>query len=107
MGRPVDLLVQLEQQKAELTERVNKIKADVIGGLEADSKEQAMQLENHEVLDALANEATDELAKINAALQRIENNTYGMCTGCGAEIDSRRLEARPYSSKCIVCASTE
>jgi DnaK suppressor protein len=107
MDQSADIRKQLELKKAELTERVDKIKADVIGGLEADSKEQAMQLENHEVLDALANEATTELVKINAALQRLESNTYGICTACGAEIDSRRLGARPYSSKCIICASNE
>jgi DnaK suppressor protein len=107
MDQSADIRQQLELQKAEFTERIDKIKADVIGGLEADSKEQAMQLENHEVLDALANEATTELAKINTALQRIESNTYGICTACGAEIDNRRLEARPYSSKCIICASNE
>ena len=107
MSQTSDYRERLEQHKAELTERVNKIKADVIGGLEADSKEQAMQLENHEVLDALGNEATVELAKINAALQRLDSDTYGVCVACGAEIDRRRLEARPYSSKCIICASNE
>lgn len=102
-----ELRERLEQQRAELTVRVNKIKADVTGGLERDSKEQAVQLENKEVLDALGNEATNELAKISAALQRMDDGTYGICTACGTEIDSRRLNARPYSSKCIACASEE
>ena len=99
------LRAQLEQRKAELSERIARIKADIGRGLDADSKEQATQLENKEVLDALANEATEELAKVNTALQRIENNTYGICTACGEAIDSRRLAVRPYSSKCINCAS--
>jgi DnaK suppressor protein len=107
MNQIAEFRTQLEQHKAELTERVNRIKADVIGGLEADSKEQATQLENHEVLDGLGNEATIELAKINAALQRMDSGTYGVCTACAAEIDNRRLKARPFSSKCIICASSE
>jgi RNA polymerase-binding protein DksA len=102
-----ELRERLEQQKIELTARVSGIKADVGRGLEADSKEQAVQLENKEVLDALGNEATSELAKISAALQRMDDGTYGVCTACGAEIDSRRLNARPYSSKCIACASED
>lgn len=102
-----ELRKRLEQQKAELTARVSGIKADLGRGLEADSKEQAVQLENKEVLDALGNEATSELAKISAALQRMDDGTYGVCTACGAEIDSRRLNARPYSSKCIACASED
>jgi len=102
---PAELLSQLDERKAELSERIARIKADIGRGLDADSKEQATQLENKEVLDALANEATDELAKVNAALQRIQNGTYGICTACGTAIDSRRLAVRPYSSKCISCAS--
>ena len=100
-----ELRARLEQQKIELTTRVSSIKADVGRGLEADSKEQAVQLENKEVLDALGNEATSELEKISAALQRMDEGTYGACTACGVEIDSRRLNARPYSSRCIACAS--
>jgi DnaK suppressor protein len=102
---PVELRTQLDARKAELSERIARIKADIARGLDADSKEQATQLENTEVLDALANEATDELAKVNAALQRMQNGTYGTCTACGKIIDSRRLAVRPYSSKCIGCAS--
>jgi RNA polymerase-binding protein DksA len=100
-----ELRAQLDQRKAELTERIGRIKADIARGLDADSKEQATQLENKEVLDALANEATDELAKVNSALQRMESGTYGVCTACGKPIDTRRLAVRPYSSKCISCAS--
>ena len=100
-----ELREQLDSLKAELSERVTKIKADLTKGLDADSKEQATQLENREVLEALANEATEELTKINAALQRMDDGTYGICIECGAEIDARRLAARPYAGRCIVCAT--
>jgi DnaK suppressor protein len=98
---------QLAKQKAELTERVDKIRADIGRGLEADSKEQATQLENQEVLDALANEATVEINKINAALQRMGDGSYGTCLSCGEAIDRRRLNVRPYASRCIACASND
>ena len=98
-------LDQLEQKKAELTERVDRIKADIARGLDADSKEQAGQLENKEVLDALANEATSEIEEIKAALLRMESGSYGLCSSCGEAIDTRRLEARPYALECIDCAS--
>jgi DnaK suppressor protein len=99
------LRTDLEEQKAALTERVNRIKADVGRGLEADSKEQAAQLENQEVLDGLGNEATAEIANITAALKRMDEGVYGICTKCGVEIDIRRLTALPHSSHCIACAS--
>jgi RNA polymerase-binding protein DksA len=104
---PEELRHQLEQHKAELTERVNRIKADAGRGLEADSAEQATQLENRDVLDALANEATEELAKINAALQRMDVGSYGVCVECGDSIQAARLEARPYASRCIRCARAD
>ncbi len=104
-SRPAELRKQLEQHKAELVERVNKIKADISKGLDADFAEQATQLENQEVLDALANEGTAELSQINAALQRLDDGTYGVCTECGQAIAQGRLEARAYVSECITCAS--
>lgn len=43
------------------------------------------------------------LADIDAALQRIEDGTYGKCTNCGKEIAAERLEARPWATLCIDC----
>lgn len=44
------------------------------------------------------------LNKISAALQRIENGTYGMCLGTGKPITKARLRARPWSRYCIAYA---
>lgn len=103
--RSAEIREQLEKHKAELVERISKIRMDVGSGLEADSAEQATQLENMEVLDALVREGEEELALIKAALQRIDAGTYGACTACGESISSERLEVRPYSDECISCAS--
>ena len=100
-----EIRAQLEQRKAELDERVAKIKADITGGLEADSKEQAAQLENQEVLDALANEGVHEISMITAALRRLDEGTFGICSECGHEISIGRLKARPFASTCINCAT--
>jgi DnaK suppressor protein len=43
------------------------------------------------------------LSEIEAALKRIEEGTYGICTGCGREIAPERLEARPRATLCIGC----
>ena len=94
-----EVRARLLQQKAELAERVSKIKADVTGGLEADSKEQAAQLENQEVLDALANEATAELELISAALLRLDEGTYGICVVSEKPIPKERLRAIPWAAE--------
>jgi DnaK suppressor protein len=44
------------------------------------------------------------LAEIDAALQRIEEGTYGICTNCGEQISEERLEALPWATLCIDCA---
>ena len=103
---PAEFRERLEMHKAELVERISKIRADVGGGLEADSSEQATQLENMEVLNALVQEGEEELAQIKAALRRLDDDTYGACVTCGEAIGHERLEARPYSSECIKCASS-
>ena len=43
------------------------------------------------------------LADIDAALRRIEEGTYGICTNCGKPIPEERLEARPWATLCIDC----
>ena len=91
-------------RRGEFAERINRIKKDIGRGLAADSKEQVIQLENQEVLDALGNEAAEELRRIESALQKIETDEYGVCDACGEQIDPRRLEVRPYAIHCIACA---
>ena len=43
------------------------------------------------------------LAQIDAALQRIERGTYGVCESCGQPILPERLEALPWTTLCIDC----
>jgi len=43
------------------------------------------------------------MSEIEAALQRIEAGTYGICTNCGKQIPEERLEALPWATLCIDC----
>lgn len=43
----------------------------------------------------------DELAKVNAALQAMENGSYGVCAKCQTDIPYDRLRALPYTLFCI------
>ena len=42
-------------------------------------------------------------AKIDHALDKIEDGTYGICEECGKEISKERLMARPVTTLCIQC----
>ena len=56
-------------------------------------------------VSALARQARDHLAEVDAALQRLDEGTYGVCERCGRPIAPGRLEARPTARLCIECAS--
>jgi DnaK suppressor protein len=45
------------------------------------------------------------IRKIEIALLRIEEGSYGSCDSCGAQIETQRLEARPMTELCIDCAT--
>lgn len=47
------------------------------------------------------------LRKIEKALQKIEEGTYGICEVCGVEIDEKRLIARPEATLCIECKKAQ
>ncbi len=43
------------------------------------------------------------IKKIKLALDRIENETFGICEKCGEDISLKRLKARPVTTQCIDC----
>ena len=43
------------------------------------------------------------LNKIEEAIERIDNDEFGLCDSCGEEIGLKRLLARPVASLCIDC----
>ncbi len=45
------------------------------------------------------------LDRIEAALERVEDGTYGQCEQCGAKIPKTRLKAIPYAIMCVKCAT--
>ena len=47
------------------------------------------------------------IKKIRKALDRIENNTFGVCEKCGEDIFLERLKARPVTTQCIDCKTKE
>jgi DnaK suppressor protein len=49
---------------------------------------------------------TETLNKINTALRRIDEGTYGVCFECGDEIAGPRLRALPFALRCKDCEDT-
>lgn len=106
-GQSDELRRELERKKDELEARLARITANLRRGYEADSKERAKQMEDNEVVDALGNEAREEIRKISAALRRLDAGDYGICSECGGQIADGRLSAYPYADDCIDCAKLD
>jgi DnaK suppressor protein len=49
----------------------------------------------------------DTLGLIESSLERIEEGVYGSCEECGLKIPKTRLNAIPYATHCVKCASRQ
>ena len=105
MDQYARIRTELLAKQTELVRRLERLKENLTAGRSADSQEQAQELENAEVVDALGNEARAEISKIARALDQIKNKTYGICVDCGETIPMARLEAHPFADRCIRCAT--
>jgi DnaK suppressor protein len=47
------------------------------------------------------------IRKIEYALSKLEDGTFGICEECGEEISEGRLQARPVATLCIKCKEKE
>jgi hypothetical protein len=45
-----------------------------------------------------------DLARIEAALERLDAGSYGYCQGCGSAIGVTRLDGDPAAALCLACA---
>lgn len=98
----------LLSERARLLERIQRLDDNVHHReepLPQDFAEQAVELENQEVLEALDDDARAELKQIQSALERIEDGSYGECARCGATINPERLAILPAATLCIRCAN--
>ena len=52
---------------------------------------------------AISEHETAELAELEAALERLDTGTYGVCIDCGVAIPEARLRAKPEVRRCLAC----
>lgn len=98
----------LERRYETLSAQLERIEADrrrAAERLSADFAEQAVERENDEVLDRLAESITAELDQVSTALERLDNGRYGTCEHCGKPIGVARMRAVPHATACAACAA--
>jgi RNA polymerase-binding transcription factor DksA len=97
----------LSNRREDLVQRLDSVERSrrrSDGVLSADSAEQAVETENDEVLDRLAESTRIELSHLDHAMHRLDGGRYGECEICGRPIGDRRLEALPEATQCARCA---
>ena len=96
------LLARIAAQRGGTLPRAEVAAQQYTSGRE-ESHAQAMSERDTEF--ALEEHELAELTAIDAALQRIREGAYGICTDCDAEIAPARLQAVPTALRCMACQS--
>ena len=97
----------LEQRRQELVRLLrdgNAGIAQIRSEREIEFGDEAQSEEEQERIALVGEAESAELKRVDAALARVADGSYGTCAGCGELIDPRRLEANPYAVQCADCA---
>lgn len=98
---------QLEAKRRDLvasfrrTQEANRVRGIEDGPL--DLADTATELYTQEFNYSLSENDRQQLAQIDAALERMEEGEYGKCEECGEAISAARLKAIPWAILCIDC----
>jgi RNA polymerase-binding transcription factor DksA len=104
-----DLRAQLEAERADLRDQLAELG---IGGgaaeamtYDANFADSSQVTAEKGEAEALAATLQETLEAVDAALNRMDEGTYGLCERCQAPIAPARLEAMPSATRCIEHAS--
>ncbi|MDD3017471.1 MAG: TraR/DksA family transcriptional regulator [Comamonas sp.] len=105
-----ELRTQLEARKEQLLQELDEVQVAHRERMKAANSApqdayatQANQVAQDAVRDAEARRDHDELVAVRAALERVQDGSYGACQECGADIGLARLQAFPAALRCITC----
>ena len=112
-----ELRQRLEAERAELQVQLTTIEETSFANSQSDiSGEVSFDEENADAGTftfererdlSIENNVRDLMGKIDRALARMEDATYGICTRCGRPIEKARLKALPYADLCIKDAQAQ
>jgi RNA polymerase-binding protein DksA len=112
-----DLRTRLQAEEIELQTQLTTIEEDTFAttqsemvgdvGLDDESADAGTATFEREKDLSIENNVRDLLQKIERALKRIEDGTYGTCDRCGKPIEKARIKALPYVDLCIKDAQAQ
>jgi DnaK suppressor protein len=102
-----DVRSQLEQMLRELDSATSTLEAEGAGEtselshFDQHPADTASELSDADRENAVIEQASGQRAQVLAALQRLDDGTYGTCVDCGRPIPQARLEVRPEAARCV------
>jgi len=93
-------------------ERLNRVKKQIerdsyTSDFAVDAHGDAFDLATSEIAAEMvigtAEAASEQLARINAAIERCRAGVYGVCEMCEGNIPKARLDALPFATRCVKC----
>jgi len=107
-SRSDELRKMLEDRLHELTRdihgRIREARVDHFNERQVIDQGDTSELDTQDDLEfALIQMKAETLNRIDAALRRLEEGTYGRCFECGEEIAEKRLRALPFAVRCKDC----
>ena len=97
---------ELEVLTGQLREMTSSETGDDNSAYSMHMAEQGTDAMEHEKTFLQAQRTSDYIKKLEEALDRIDNGTFGLCRVCGLRIDSKRLMAVPVTQVCTVYKNT-
>ena len=106
---PAELRSELEEERDQLRHRLTELGFGESGKLDYDANfaDSSQVTAERGEAEALANSLRETLLEVEAALEKMDNGTYGQCENCGKQIAPARLEAMPAARFCMDCASKQ
>lgn len=103
-----DIQLDLERQRAAILQEVEDVLTNR-KGMESfpDVSDQASAETDQNFSLRIREREQKLLKKIDEALGRLASHTYGICESCGNEIPYKRLKARPVTTLCIECKTSQ
>lgn len=74
--------------------------------VEPDWEDQAATLNAVMLLDRMSDVELMQLRRVQAAIDRLDEGTYGRCAHCRRPIERARLRVLPETDRCSTCAHT-
>lgn len=106
--RDIELRVMLEARRRQLLDavqgRIRGVRTEGASDRDVRDEGESSELETREDIEvALFQMQAETLNKVNEALCRLDDGTYGHCAECGEQIAKARLRALPFAVRCKDC----